>query len=176
MAFPLHTEIPKEGMALVDLFKGSNYDIAAAQQRLMEVAREEGLPFTTGRGMTYHSKTAQMLGLWAETKGGGEAFHMAAFRAVFVDHKNIAEQDVLLELAEAAGLDRTEAEEVLKTESFMNKVDADWEFSKKLGVSAVPTFIYGGRSIVGAQPYEALKKLIEEAGKGPSPFKIMSSG
>lgn len=176
MAFPLHPEVPREGMSLEELFKGSNYDIKEAQARIAEVAKAEGLPISDNHTMTYNSKRAQMLGLWATSLGKGDEFHNAAFRTVFVDNKNIALDDVLLELVEGVGLDRAEAEGVLRDESFMVQVDADWELSRKRGVSAVPTCIYGGRSIVGAQPYEALKQLVQEPGKGPNPFNMLRSG
>ena len=175
MAFPLHPEVPQEGMSLEELFKGSNYDIPEAQARLAEVARKEGLPISDNHTMTYNSKRAQMLGKWAESLGKGDEFHNAAFRAVFVDNLNIGKDDVLLELAGSVGLDAKEARSVLEQESFMGEVDADWEHSRKLGVTAVPSFVYGGRAIVGAQPYEALKQLVEKPGKGSSPFNMLRS-
>jgi len=41
-------------------------------------------------------------------------------------------------------------------------VDLDWELSRKSGITAVPTFRMGLDKIVGAQPYETLKKMIEK--------------
>ncbi|KKL26292.1 hypothetical protein LCGC14_2396740 [marine sediment metagenome] len=163
-------------MTLDELFQGSNYDISGVQARLVEIAREEGLPFLDNHNMTYNSRNAQELAKWAEGLGKGEAFHDAAFRAVFAHDRNIGQDEVLLELAGSIGLDKEEADRVLTDESFGEAVDRDWEYCRKLGVTAVPTFIYGGRAIVGAQPYEALKKLVEEPGKGPSPFNMLRSG
>jgi predicted DsbA family dithiol-disulfide isomerase len=41
-------------------------------------------------------------------------------------------------------------------------VDADWAKSREYGVTGVPTFVAGGHSVVGAQPYEALVQLLRQ--------------
>ncbi|HUG76363.1 MAG TPA: DsbA family protein, partial [Burkholderiales bacterium] len=40
--------------------------------------------------------------------------------------------------------------------------------SRRYGVTGVPTFVIGKRGAVGAQPYEVLEQLVQEAGK-PDP-------
>ncbi len=47
---------------------------------------------------------------------------------------------------------------------FKDAVDADWAKSRRYGVTGVPTFVAGGHGVVGAQPYEVLVKLLEQAG------------
>ena len=69
--FPLHPEIPEEGMELSDLFRGRNFDIGAMQQRLAAVAGEVGLPLVK-RTCISNSRRAQELGKWAETMGKGD--------------------------------------------------------------------------------------------------------
>ena len=70
------------------------------------------------RKMTYNSRLAQEVGLWAETKGHGHKFHMEAFKAYFVDGKNIAQTDVLLNLIENSGLDPKEGKTIIETRAF----------------------------------------------------------
>ncbi len=129
--------------------------------RLRRTAEDLGLPFGD-RTMTCNSRRAQELGKWAEEKGKGDAFHHAAFHAYFAEGKNIAKMDVLTDLAEAAGLSGQEARRVLEEGRYRAAVDADWNRSRELGVTAVPTFILDGRRLVGAQSYEALVKLLED--------------
>ncbi len=112
------------------------------------------------RKMTYNSRLAQEVGLWAQTKGHGHQFHMEAFRAYFAEGKNIAQKNVLLNLIEHSGLDCEEGQKVIETREFSDAVDSDWELSKAKGVTAVPSFFIGLDRLVGAQPYEALEKLI----------------
>jgi predicted DsbA family dithiol-disulfide isomerase len=53
---------------------------------------------------------------------------------------------------------------VLESRSFKDAVDADWDKSRQYGVTGVPTFVVGRQGVVGAQPYETLEKLLQEAG------------
>jgi len=132
-------------------------------RRLKNKAAELGLPFGE-RSKTYNSRLAQELGSWAESKNRGDAFHMAAFKAYFVDGKNIAKIPVLLGLAASVGLPREEADAVLSTRAFKDPVDEDWAISKARGITAVPTFVINQDKLVGAQPYETLKEFMAANG------------
>jgi predicted DsbA family dithiol-disulfide isomerase len=43
-------------------------------------------------------------------------------------------------------------------------VDVDWERSRALGITGVPTFVVGQRGVVGFQPYEALERFLIDCG------------
>jgi len=162
-AFPLHPETPDEGRSLDELFAGRGVDIPAVLARLKRTADDLGLPFTE-RSMTYNSRRAQELGKWAEAESRGETFHRLVFEAYFAHGRNIGHLEVLIELAAAAGLDPQEARMVLTQSRYQSAVDADWQRSRDLGITAVPTFQIQGRRLVGAHPYEALRDLALAAG------------
>ena len=159
--FPLHPDTPPEGKSLAELFAGRGYDMPKMQAQMRARMAAEGLPYGE-RTMTYNSRLAQELGKWAQTQSGGEAIHDALFRAYFVDGRNIGDAAVLVEIARSVGLDDAKAREVLKMRTFKAAVDADWEKSRSYGVTGVPTFVMGGRGVVGAQPYEALEQLVQD--------------
>ena len=163
--FPLHPETPPEGRTLEELFAGRGFDLAAMKQRLHQFAATEGLPMGE-RDSTYNSRLAQEMAMWAETREGGEKIHDALFRAYFVDGVNIARPELLVKIASGIGLPEDEAGRILAERSFSDAVDRDWQRSRSLGVTGVPTFVAGGQGVVGAQPYEALKQLVVEAGAG----------
>ena len=156
--FPLHPETPEAGMSLHDLFQG-RIDIDSVMTRLHQVAAELDLPFGD-RTHTYNSRNAQELGKWAEEQGVIEPFHGAVYQAYFVDGKNIAHIEVLLELAANLGLDKTTAEQVLRERQYAAAVDADWQKARDMGITAVPTTIYQNRSLVGFNSYPAFRKLV----------------
>jgi predicted DsbA family dithiol-disulfide isomerase len=131
--------------------------------RLKQVAKELGLPLGE-RKKTYNSRLAQELGKWAETKEKGNEFHDAIFRAYFVDGKNIAKTDVLMELVKAVCLPENEAREVLQMRVFKEAVDSDWDLAHRMGISAVPTFLFNHQTLVGAQPYEVLEQFLRNNG------------
>ena len=157
--FPLHPETPDSGIPLEELFRGRGYDIEAMKQRMSGLMAEENLPYGN-RTHTYNSRFAQELAKWGESFPEGEALNLKLFKAYFGEGRNLAEPVVLLEVAEAAGLDRDAAEEMIRKRSFRDAVDADWKRAHELGVTVVPTFVSGNRGLVGAQPYEALEQLI----------------
>ena len=157
--FPLHADTPAEGRSLEELFRGRGYDIPKMQAQMRARMQAEGLPYGE-RKMTFNSRLAQELGKWADTQPGGGAIHDALFRAYFVDGRNIGDTAVLLEIANEVGLDEAKAREVLEKRTFKAAIDADWKKSRDYGVTGVPTFVHGGKGVVGAQPYEALVELI----------------
>ena len=166
MHFPLHPETPQEGRSLEDLFAGRGVDLDAMYTRMKGLMDEEGLPYSH-RTHTYNSRLAQELGKWADTQPGGEAIHDALYRAYFVDGVNVGDVEALLKVAAAIGLDVEVTREVLESRSFSDAVDEDWAKSRQYGVTGVPTFIAGRQGVVGAQPYEALEQLLQQAGVEP---------
>lgn len=150
-------------MALEQLFAGRGIDIPSAKARMQQLMAAEGLPYGD-RTMTYNSRLAQELAVWAQTQPAGNAIHTALFQAYFVDGINIADVDNLLAVAENVGLDVTRAREVLTTRSMSDAVDEDWRRSRELGVTGVPTFVAGEKGVVGAQTYESLETLLMQAG------------
>jgi predicted DsbA family dithiol-disulfide isomerase len=162
-AFPLHPETPVQGLTLEELFAGRPVDIKRIVLRLRQVADGLGLPMGE-RKKTYNSRLAQELAKWAESKGKGDPFHTAVFRAYFVDGKNISKVDELVTLAKSIGLPEEEAQSVLESRTFKGAVDSDWSRSRALGVTAVPTFIIDHQSVVGFQPYEVLEQFLKTCG------------
>jgi predicted DsbA family dithiol-disulfide isomerase len=160
--FPLHPDTPAEGRSLDDLFAGRKVDRNAMHAQMKARMDAEGLPYGE-RTMTYNSRLAQELGKWAETQSGGEAIHDALFRAYFVEARDISQPAVLLDIAARVGLSVEGAREALETRTFKAAVDADWELSRRYGVTGVPTFVVGRHGVVGAQPYEALEELVRKA-------------
>jgi predicted DsbA family dithiol-disulfide isomerase len=160
--FPLHPDTPAEGRSLADLFAGRNMDRKAMHAQMKARMDAEGLPYGE-RSMTYNSRLAQELGKWADTQPGGEAIHDALFRAYFVEARDISQPAVLLDIVARVGLSVEDAREVLEKRTFQAAVDADWELSRRYGVTGVPTFVAGRYGVVGAQPYEALEELVRKA-------------
>jgi len=146
---------------LDELFAGRGIDIPAVLEHLKRVAAECGLPFGM-RNKTFNSRKAQELGKWAEGQDAGEAFHMAVYKAYFVDGLNIATPDILAEIAGSVGLDPDKALKVIDKHSYAAHVDDDWQRAREFGVTAVPTSIYQKQALVGFQAYASYRQLIVE--------------
>jgi predicted DsbA family dithiol-disulfide isomerase len=165
--FPLHPDTPVEGLPLEELFEG-RVDLDASHERMSRLMAEEGLPFAR-RSHTYNSRKAQEMAKWAERLPGGELIHEALYRAYFVDGANLADVERLVRIADSLGLPRDDARRAVESGDYADPVDQDWLRSRRFGVTAVPTFVVGGRGVVGAHPYEVLERLVREGGAEPRP-------
>jgi predicted DsbA family dithiol-disulfide isomerase len=145
---------------LEDLFKAPPADIQQKLQHLKEVADELGLPLGN-REKTYNSRLAQELSKWAESQDKSDAIHNALFRAYFVDDLNIADISVLTEVGESIGLPGEKIREILETRAYKQAVDSDWSRCYDLAIKAVPTFLFNGQALVGAQSYENLSQFLD---------------
>ncbi len=161
--FPLHPDTPSEGKSLEALFNTNADEIVKKNAHMKGLMDAEGLPYGV-RTHTYNSRLAQELAAWAVTQPGGEAIHLALFVAYFVETRNVAEREVLLDVAASVGLDLEMAAKVIDERLYQEKVDADWQKSRQYGVTGVPTYVSGQAGVVGAQPYEVIEQLIVEAG------------
>ena len=157
--FPLHPDTPAEGLSLKDLFAGRGFDLEAMHARMKGLMDAEGLPYER-RTFTYNSRLAQELAKWADSLGGFDAIHAALYKAYFVESRNIGDPGALLDIAQSVGLPQDKAREVLTKRTFESAIDADWEKARRYGITGVPTFVIGGKKIVGAQPYEVLAEAV----------------
>jgi predicted DsbA family dithiol-disulfide isomerase len=161
--FPLHPDTPVEGRSMAEFYAQRGIDPEESYQRMKRLMDAEGLPYGR-RTHSYNSRLAQELGKWADTQPGGEAIHDLLYKAYFVEAKNLADVDLLVDIAASVGLPADEARAVLDERRFKEAVDVDWEKSHRYGVTGVPTFVAARYGIVGAQPYEALEQLVQKAG------------
>jgi predicted DsbA family dithiol-disulfide isomerase len=157
--FPLHPETPEQGIELIELFAGKEKQIKNMQARLVQQAALEGVPLRE-RNRTYNSLRAQELGKWAEQQGRGDLFRRAVYHAYFVEGVNIALVDELVQIAQSVRLSGDEARRVLEEKRYIEAVHADWQRASILGVTAVPTHIFGGKRLVGFDSYDEFIRLI----------------
>ncbi len=158
--FPLHPDTPQEGQSLADLFKNRQpEEIQAMREQMRNRMSEAGLAYGD-RTMTYNSRLAQELGSWADTQTGGDTIHNLLYVAYFVENLDISNIDILVDIADKAGLDTDEARRVLEGRVFSPQVNSDWERAWKNGVTGVPTFSAMDLHVVGCQPYEILERFV----------------
>lgn len=138
--------------------------IEAGRPQLVEMARERyGLEINSGP-FGINSRPALVGAKFAEAQGVGDAYHDAVFRAYWQEAKNIADLDVLAEVATAVGLVRDQFLAALDDPTYQNEVMADVQQAFQYGLSGVPALVYDKKYLVsGAQPYELLAEVAEKA-------------
>jgi protein-disulfide isomerase len=70
-------------------------------------------------------------------------------------------KDTYLQYAEDLKLDMVTFTECLEENRYEDRVLADFNYGANLGVSGTPFFFINGQPIVGAQPFEAFKQVID---------------
>jgi predicted DsbA family dithiol-disulfide isomerase len=159
--FPLHPEIPEQGMELSALFPNRKQGAEpAGKGRIRSAAEELGLSLGEKRTTVSNSRRAQELGKWAEAMGKGDLFRRGVFHAYFVDGRNIALIPVLEEVSRAAGLPAEQVSTVLENPRFAEAVDADWQRAREFGIMAVPFFLFAEEVLAGFRPFEDFMKLL----------------
>ncbi len=126
---------------------------------LKNAATQAELPLNDPQ-KAYNSRLAQEVGKWVVTQGKGDEFHNAVFKAYFVDAKDISDPLILMDLVESLGLSSNDVQHVINNRTFKDTVDKDWSRSKKIFVTAVPTFLINEQRLVGAQSYDVLKQFL----------------
>lgn len=114
------------------------------------------------------SRKAHELAAFAREKGVFPAMHDALFRAFFQEGRDIGRIDVLVDLAVALGLDRTETRVVLDVDRCTPEVEAAELEAVRRGILAVPTFCRDDEELAGLQPYPVLRAWVRgESIDGP---------
>ncbi len=60
-------------------------------------------------------------------------------------------------------LDRARLQRCLRSGELRALIDADIDRATRIGVGSTPSFLIGGRPVIGAQPYDAFKRAIDAA-------------
>ncbi len=103
---------------------------------------------------------------FAQARGVGPALRDAIYAAYFVDGRDIARIDVLVELGAALGLEPGALKVVLDVDSLSPRIQAEQDAARRAGVEGTPTVVAGtgdeARWVVGARPYAELRAALLE--------------
>lgn len=91
------------------------------------------------------------------------ALKQALFVAHFTENRNITDARVLTEAAQAAGLDRAEAAEVLASGRYVQEVRTAEDLWRSRGITSVPAVVVEGKYLIsGGQPPEAFEQALRQ--------------
>lgn len=92
---------------------------------------------------------------------GGQNAYWQYHEALFSQKYALGNEGYLL-YAKELGLGVDKFSQCLSDHRYQAEVEADFAAANKLGVNSTPTFYINGRGLIGAQPYEAFKQVIDE--------------
>lgn len=115
-----------------------------------EIAERVGRPLPSPPLVPWSRKAHELVAHARETAEDRVAeLRDAIFRAYFTEGRDIGRVDVLVTLADAAGLDRTEAKAVLDVDRFADDVARRREEAVGAGLRVIPTLAAGDRRFEG---------------------------
>lgn len=71
-------------------------------------------------------------------------------------------QQALDSIAAQVGLDTKTWKDCIAANKYKTEIETDYSYGTQLGISGTPTFFINGLPLVGAQPYSAFKKVIDQ--------------
>ncbi|GAA3946495.1 DsbA family oxidoreductase [Allohahella marinimesophila] len=166
--FELNPNMPPEGQNInehiAEKYGSDEATIEHNRQQMRSLGMDLGITFDTDAGSRiWNTFMAHKLLMRAEQLGRQTPLAMALFEAYFSERKNVSDPEILVDIAAKNGLSREEAQTALDDEALGQQVRALEDDYRRVGVSAVPTFIFNDMySVSGAQDPVVLGKVIAE--------------
>jgi predicted DsbA family dithiol-disulfide isomerase len=169
-AYQLDPLAPKKaaGYALSETAEkyGITLDMAKLKAApMIERAKDMGLEFNYEIAKNTNTFDAHRLTKFAQSKRDykkTERLTENLYRAFFAGGLELADKNVLLDAAVAAGFDKNEVQSVLESDEFTKQVEDDIKQAALFNVRGVPFFIAGMYNIPGAIESEDWKKILVE--------------
>jgi len=140
------------------------YLTSAWQDHVYPLAEKMNMPLKKP-SIQPRSRLAHEAAKWAFSHDKLAEYNLALFRAFFEFGLDIGDIQVLMNLADAMGLDPAALAKALDSHQFIAEVVGDGEEARRLGVRAVPSFVSNGRILAsGVQTSDRLSELLT---KGP---------
>lgn len=171
-AFELNPQAPLGGSDPVDYAQrladkyGTGRDEAQQMiDRMVATGRERGLDIRFDRIRPTNTFDAHRLLAWAAASGHQTTLKETLFNAYLHEGRLISDREVLVELAEKAGLAGAQAREILLGDEWSSEVRADEQLARQIGISGVPCFIFPQvrRGLSGAQAVDVLLQAMNQA-------------
>lgn len=166
-AYQLYPGIPEEGMDRAD-FMRQRYPGGApssGRERIEAEARRNGIDMAFGRiERMPNTFLGHRLLHYARASGVQHDLADRLFVAYFERGADVGAPEILLDEAEAVGLDRAETEAYLASQAGVEEVRREIERASMIGVTGVPCFVFAGAyALPGAQEADVIAQVIERA-------------
>ena len=171
LPFQLNPQMPKEGISRREYRTkkfGTWERSLELDAQMVAAGKAEGIYFAFDRiERTPNTLDAHRLIWLADKEGVQDAVMEALFRAYFTEGRDISNRQTLIDVVAEAGLDRHQAEAVLKSDEGMEAIKEADELARRYRVDGVPFFIINGKiTLGGAQPPEAFLEAFRKASAG----------
>lgn len=150
-------------------FLAESKGIGVAQAKQMNdhvtgLAKEVGLEYHLDKAVVANSLDGHRLSHLAAKYNLQDAAEERLFYAYFTEGRNVADQEVLVQLGVEIGLEEQEVREMLASDTYTYEVKADHQDAQNLGARGVPFFVIDRKyGVSGAQPSEVFLEALNKA-------------
>jgi 2-hydroxychromene-2-carboxylate isomerase len=129
-------------------------------------ARFMGIPYRHPTRFPLATQNAARAYYWLHSQDCALArrFAHAAFRALYVDDRDIAVPDVVLEIAANLGVDRSSLEAALQSQEIKGRLKDEVDKALAIGVFGSPHVMIDGEPFFGADRLPQIEKWLETGG------------
>ena len=160
---------------LADKYGLSRAQALASQDRLTEMAAQEGLAFHFDQAQSGNTFDAHRVLHLASERGLQDEVKERLLRAYFSEGEAIGEAETLVRLAAEVGLDSAEAAAVLGSDAYSAEVREEEHEARELGINGVPFFVVDRRyGVSGAQPADVLLQVLDKAWADTHPTLLLT--
>jgi predicted DsbA family dithiol-disulfide isomerase len=147
----------------------------SANKGVGQQASSVGLTFNFEEMKPTNTFDAHRLAKFAKGQGKEREITEKLLFGYFTESKHLGDYEVLADIAESVGLDRTETLNVLNDKSnYANDVRIDENIAQQYGVSGVPYFVINQKyAISGAQPTETFLGALKQVWQEESPKTVL---
>jgi predicted DsbA family dithiol-disulfide isomerase len=132
----------------------------AELNRVLMVAEETGIKVTPP-SLWIDSRAALQGSELARESNVFGTYHEMVFRAAFEQRRDIGQMDVLADLAEVAGMDRECFSADIEARRMAGRLAEHKLEADRFSALGYPTFMLGDFPLIGIQPVETMRMLIE---------------
>ena len=170
-AFELNPEAPKDVTStclerFAIKYGLSKEDAQKQIDHISELGQNEGIDFKYATTLYTNTFDAHRLTKFAEAQGNSELAQKVIkllFDAYFTQNLKLADENVLLNVAEKVGLNAEDAKKMLASDEYKYDVRTDEQEAYANGVHAVPFFVINGKyALPGALSKDAMEKMINK--------------
>lgn len=138
--------------------------IESMHQYLTEQGKQYDINFRFDKALTFNTYDVHRLWQWSKTIGKGNEFKEAMFLAYFTNGIDLSVKENLLNIIVGLGLAKSEAEMILKSDSYEQEIEMDKYQARQLGIRGVPFFLVNDKTeISGAQDDKVFESVLSSA-------------
>ena len=179
--YQLNPKTPTTAQPLYDYYdKLFGPEFRARHSQVADIAKAEGLDFRFDHALAVNTFTAHRL-LWLTERDYGAPVQRdlkaALLRAYFTDGRDVGDTDTLVALAAGVGVDADRARAWLAGAEGERETRDAIDQARRLGIQAVPTFVFDGRyAVQGAQEASTFLRVLEQVAAESAATPVPAGG